>query len=317
MSSQPADLDDWCLRWLGSRPQSQLFNAGGTSRVFGLHLVDGRDVVIKVRRPEARLYGCAATHRQLWQAGFPCPEPLVGPAPLGEELATAERYVPGGAALEPTADNAERYAWALAELIRLAPPPSALPSLEPPPAWAWWDYPGACTWAWQSAAGRALAAERGWHRPEVPPELAWLEDLARRSRARLSAFRAPAVVGHVDWWVEHLRWLDGKLHVVHDWDSLASQPEAIICGFAASMFPESLGHWVQADLAQSEAFIAGYERGRGRAWSRQEREVCWAAGLWHNSASISATWATIPARVPLLEAELAERLRLAGCEGRS
>ena len=312
MSSQPAEMEDWCLRWLGSRPQRQLFIAGGMSRVFGLHLVDGRDVVIKVRRPQARLYACAAAHQHLWQAGFPCPEPLVGPAPLGEELATAERYVPGGGGLEPTVGNAERYAWALSELVRLAPPPSALPSLEPPPSWAWWDYPGPCTWAWQSAAERALAAERGWSRPEVPPQLVWLEDLARRTRARLSAFRAPAVVGHVDWWVDNLRWLDGNLHVVHDWDSLARQPEAIICGFAASMFAESLGHWVQANLAQSEAFLAGYERARGRAWGHEEREVCWAAGLWQNSHSISASTGDVPARAALLASELAERLRLAG-----
>jgi hypothetical protein len=120
------------------------------------------------------------------------------------------------------------------------------------------------------------------------------------------------VVGHVDWWVGDLRWLDSKLHVVHDWDSLASQPEAIICGFAASMFAESLGHWVQANLAQSEAFLAGYERARGRVWSREERQVCWAAGLWLESFDISASTGDIPARVALLEAELAERLRLAG-----
>jgi hypothetical protein len=80
---------------------------------------------------------------------------------------------------------------------------------------------------------------------------------------RAATNRAPAVVGHVDWWVGNLRWLDSQLHVVHDWDSLASQPEAIICGFAASMFAESLGQWVQANLAESEAFLAGYER----AWT--------------------------------------------------
>lgn len=148
----------------------------------------------------------------------------------------------------------------------------------------------------------------------MTPELSWLEDLAVRTRARLSRFHAPEVVGHVDWWVENLRWLDGKLFVVHDWDSLAAQPEAIICGFAASTFHESLAHWVQADLAQTEAFLAAYERARGRGWSREEREVCWAAGLWHNSHGISAASAnvTFPARAALLAAELPERLRLAG-----
>src|SRR5262249_50682329 len=127
-----------------------------------------------------------------------------------------------------------------------------------------------------------------------------------------STFRAPAVVGHVDWWVGNLRWRDGELHVVHDWDSLASQPEAIICGFAATMFAESPEHWVQANLAQSEAFISGYERARARAWSREERQVCWAAGLWHDSHSITASTGDVPARAAQLKAELPERLRLAG-----
>jgi Phosphotransferase enzyme family len=312
MAAWPPELDEWCARWLGSPPQSDLFASVGMSRVLGLRLVDGRDVVLKVRRAEARLYGCAAAHRHLWQAGYPCSELLVGPVPIGDDLATAERYVPGGVQLEPTVETAEQYAWALAELIRLSPPPFAVPSLEPPPPWAWWNYAGACIWPWQSATERALSATRGWPRPDVPPERAWLEDLATRARARLSAFHAPAVIGHADWWVDNVRWLDGKLHVVHDWDSLAAQPEAVICGFAASMFGESMGHWVQANLAQSEAFITGYERARGRVWSDEEREVCWAAGLWLESYDISASIGDVPKRAALLEAELVERLRLAG-----
>lgn len=312
MAALPSDVEEWCARWLGSPPQSELFASVGMSRVLGLRLVDGRDVVVKVRRAEARLYGCAAVHRHLWQAGYPCSELLVEPVPIGDGLATAEQYVPGGVQLEPGVETAEDYARALAELIRLAPAPSAVPSLEPPPPWAWWDYAGGCTWAWQSAAERELAATRGWPRPDLPHERAWLERLATRARARLNAFKAPAVVGHADWWVDNLRWRGGKLHVVYDWDSLAAQPEAVICGLAASMFAESMGHWVQANLAQSEAFIAGYERARGHVWSDEEREVCWAAGLWLESYDISASIGDVLTRASQLQSELVERLRLAG-----
>jgi hypothetical protein len=119
-------------------------------------------------------------------------------------------------------------------------------------------------------------------------------------------------LGHVDCWVDNLRWLGGSLHVVHDWDSLSSQPEAVICGFAASMFPESMDHWVQANLGQSEAFIAAYERARGRPWSRDERQACWAAGLWHDSYSISSSTGDVPNEAALLESELDQRLLLAG-----
>ena len=310
----PSGLEGWCRAWLGAEPHELIFLAGGVARVIGLRLSDGREVVVKIRRAEPRVYGCAQAQRHLWNSGYPCPEPLAGPSQFQGELATAESYVVGGEKLAPTLPSAGLYAHALAELVRLAPPPGAITPLDPPPFWAWWDYPGPETWAWQSAAERALAAERGWPRQEVTPELAWLQDLAVRSRARLSTFKAPPVVGHVDWWVENLRWADGRPHLVYDWDSLASQSEAIICGFGATIFAESLEHWVQADLEQSEAFIAGYERARGRQWTREEREVCWAAGLWHNSASISAASGddTFAARAALMESELSQRLRLAG-----
>lgn len=72
----------WCTRWLGSRPAVELFEAGYLSTVKGLRLTDGREVVVKVRPSESRLAGCAAVHRALWTAGFPCPEPLVDLQPL-------------------------------------------------------------------------------------------------------------------------------------------------------------------------------------------------------------------------------------------
>lgn len=310
----PAGLEEWCCAWLGAEPHESIFIAGGVSRVVGVRLSDGREVVVKIRRPEARVYGCAQAQRHLWKSGYPCPEPLAGPAPFDDELATAETCVVGGEKLAPTVASAELYAQALADLVRLAPAPDQLASLDPPPFWAWWDYAGPETWAWQSPAERARAAERGWPRQDLTPEQGWLADLGVCTRARLSTFDAPPVVGHVDWWVDNLRWTDARLHVVHDWDSLALQPEAIICGFGATIFAESLEHWLQADLAQSEAFIAGYERARGRRWTREERQVCWAAGLWHNSAAISAASAngTFAERAALLQAELPERLRLAG-----
>lgn len=282
------------------------------SKVIGLRLSDSREVVVKVRRAEHRVYACAKAQRHLWKAGYPCPEPLAGPTLFGDELATAEAYVSGGVELDPSLTAAELYGQSLADLVRLAPSPNQLPSLHPPPPWAWWDYPEPSFWAWQSEAELALAAERGWLRPEVPPELAWLEDVALRARARLRRFAGPPVVGHVDWYVGNLRWLNGKLHVVHDWDSLSSQPEAIICGLGMSTFAISLARWVPADLARSEAFLNGYDRVRGRPWSRDEREACWAAAVWKETYEISSSTGDVPARLELLESELDERLRLAG-----
>jgi hypothetical protein len=91
----------WCRRWLGAPPAAQLFEAGYLSAVRGLRLADGREVVVKVRPGEPRLAGCAAVHRALWAAGFPCPEPLVDLQPLDGYAATAEALVPGAGEASP------------------------------------------------------------------------------------------------------------------------------------------------------------------------------------------------------------------------
>jgi hypothetical protein len=118
--------------WLGAKPHESIFIAGGVSRVIGLRLADGRDVVIKVRRAEPRVYGCFQAQRHLWKSGYRCPEPLAGPAPFQAELATAESCVVGGEKLAPSIASAESYARALANLVRLAAAPDEHSSLEPP-----------------------------------------------------------------------------------------------------------------------------------------------------------------------------------------
>jgi hypothetical protein len=108
----------WCRRWLGAGPVQVLFRAGCLSQVTGLRLADGRGVVVKVRPPAPRLRGCLAAQAALATAGFPCPRPLAGPAPLGALAATAEELVPGGHLLPPGPGAAAR-----ARLAELRLPP--------------------------------------------------------------------------------------------------------------------------------------------------------------------------------------------------
>ncbi len=64
-----AVVDAWCRRWLGAGAGEVLFTTGHLSRVVGLRLADGREVVLKVR-PAAvrRLRG----QREKFQAGRVC-----------------------------------------------------------------------------------------------------------------------------------------------------------------------------------------------------------------------------------------------------
>src|SRR6266536_1823682 len=117
----PARLAQWCMEHLGSPPAEEIFKSGYLSAVMGLRLADDREVVVKVRPDSPRIAACVEVQRRMFQAGYPCPQPLAGAASFGGDVATAEAYVPGGAML-PSADHAARaFAEAFARLIRLAP----------------------------------------------------------------------------------------------------------------------------------------------------------------------------------------------------
>jgi Ser/Thr protein kinase RdoA (MazF antagonist) len=297
-------LATWCAQWLGARPTRTLFEVAHLSFVIGFRLADGREIVVKARPPADRIQACVQVQRHLWATGFPCPEPLTEPQPLGTLTATAEAFVLGGTRLEPGADSPRRFAEALATLVRLAPPVTAIPSLAPPPAWVCWDHDQPGTWPLPDDRDDDLNRS---------PEPAWLEEVGRRVRRRLAQCQQPPVVGHADWEEQNLRWLDRRLHVVHDWDSVVSRPEAAIAGVAAAVCP-AFGGPGTATLEESEAFLQAYEQARGRPWSADERQVCWAAGLWVRA--YNAKKATLEgdsgALLGRLAGEAAERLRLAG-----
>ncbi|MBR7836730.1 hypothetical protein KDL01_25845 [Actinospica durhamensis] len=307
----------WCARHLGSEPEETLFSAGHLSRVFGLRLRDGRAVVVKVRAAEPRLAGCTEVQRHLWQAGFPCPQPLAGPLPLSAAetalamdcAVNAETLVTGGAPY-PAADLASQgagspgaaaFAGLLARLIALAPAPDQVSDLAPPPAWVHWDHPHPGVWPPPDDRDVDLNAF---------PETAWLDELGQATRARLAATRdAEPVIGHCDWESHNLEFRAGEPWVVHDWDSVVCAAETVIVGVAAAMWPagsESFG----ADIAQSEQFLEAYQRARGRAFSSQHLEEAWAAGLWIRA--FNAKKYVLDGLATLTPAEADERARRAG-----
>jgi hypothetical protein len=98
---------------------------------------------------------------------------------------------------------------------------------------------------------------------------------------RLAALRLPPpVVGHADWESQNIRWRGGRPLAVHDWDSAVAQPEAVVAGLAAAVWPAAGAPGEAATVEQTERFLAAYERARGRAWTPAERQAGWAAGLW-------------------------------------
>lgn len=303
ISLEMDDVASWCVERLGSAPEVELFRTGYLSSVIGVVLHDGRKVVVKLRPPAERLSACFAVHRALFDGGFPCPEPLVGPCPLGRWAATAEGFVPGGSLLPDSGRQAGPYAEALARLLAAAPRVEQINSLEPAPPWTAWNHPGPGLWPWPD--------DRDLDLNEVDGP-GWLDDAAAKVRDRLAHSTARPVVGHGDWYGGNLRWRGTKLYTVHDWDSVIAAPETIVVGLAGAVYPATGGPGEEATVEETEEFLARYEAATDRPFSGHEREDTWAAGLWVRAFDAKKQFASDALIHALGEDECLRRLGLAG-----
>jgi hypothetical protein len=294
-------LPAWCAEHLGSVPDEVLFERTSLSAVVGLRLTDGREVVVKARADDGRAASCVAAQARSAQRGFPCARPLTAVVTVGTLAVHAEESRPGGVVLRGDSPAvAERcaavFAWLMAELagVDVAPP---LPN----PRWARWDHRDPGLWP---AIG--FLDERD---QSVVP--AHVVEAAGRARARLLATDLPCVLGHADFEAQNLRWHD-DVWAVHDWDSLAWQPEAALAGAASGAFASDSPPTL-APIGSSAAFLTAYQDLRGRRFTAEEQEIAWAASLW--VAAHNARWEALHGDPPVsgdaVRAQAAERLRRA------
>lgn len=299
----PDWLPGWCVDRLGAEPVGVLFELHQISAVFGLRLADGRDVVVKAREDEGRVASCVAAQARLAERGFPCARPLTPATRVGPLAVHAEEYRPGGDLLpgdspEVAARCAAVFARLLAELAGVAVRPPL-----PNPRWVRWDHADSPVWP---AVRELDERDQG----AVP---GYVVDTAVRARERLLAAELPCVLGHGDFEAQNLRWRHGEVWTVHDWDSLAWQPEAALVGAASGAFANATPPTL-APIRSSVAFLVAYQELRGRRFSAEEREVAWAASLW--PAVHNARWEALHGDPPVcceaVRAQAAERLRRAG-----
>jgi hypothetical protein len=299
----PGWLPAWCVEHLGGEPVGVLFQVRQVSVVFGLRLAGGRDVVVKARADDGRAVSCVAAQAWLAGRGFPCARPLTPVAGVGSLAVHAEELRPGGAVLrgdspEVAVRYAEVFAWLMAELAAV----SVVPPLPNPP-WVRWDHADPGVWP-----------AVGWFddrdQSAVP---VYVVEAAVRARGRLLAAGLPCVLGHADFEAQNLRWHGQQVWAVHDWDSLAWQPEAALAGAASGAFA-SAGPPALAPAGSSEAFLAAYQDIRGRLFTAVEQEIAWAASVWMAAynAREEALRADTPVGRDALRAQAAGRLRRAG-----
>jgi hypothetical protein len=298
----PDWLPAWCLDHLAGEPVGVLFQLRQVSMVFGLRLAGGRDVVVKARADDGRAVSCVAAQARLAERGFPCARPLTPVTGVGSLAVHAEEFRPGGEVLHgDSPDIAVRNAKVFTRLMaELACVPVAPPLPNPP--WVRWDHADSGVWPAIEFLDRR---DQG-----VVP--GYVVEAAELARGRLLAAGLPCVLGYADFEAQNLRWRGREVWAVHDWDSLAWQPEAALAGAASGSFASS-GPPTLAPVASSEAFLVAYQGIRGRSFTAVELETAWAASLWMAAynAREEALNGDDPVCAAALRAQAPERLRRA------
>lgn len=270
-------INAFCTKELGSRIQEILFYEASQGAVSGLLLTDGRRVVLKAHKPSRSLAFLNAVYLvQLHLAahGFPCPKPLVAPAPLGFGHAIIEELIDEGSYTDAHIPTIRRImAEKQAELIRLASDFDHIPGLDP------------------HVLDKRLPPEQLFPEPHSnifdfsTPGGEWIDRIAQEARQKLAQGVGRLVIGHTDYSVKHFRFTGEHVNVIYDWDSLALDLEPVIVGHTATTFPMTwyLDVKPMASREEALAFIKEYEDARGTPFTPAERNTL-AAGATYGLA---------------------------------
>ncbi len=225
--------------------------ASSAGMLFSLRLRNGSSVAVKALRPRPGLREGRVVQQALWERGFPCPRPLLGPVRLGTGYAVVDEWVDAEQRDLHEPRRRRTAVELLAQLVALAPRLEGMP--------------------------RALERTGLFPEPHHPrfdfsrPDGVWIDEIAARV-SRLPADSAELVAGHSDWGARHLGWIDERIAVVYDWpDSVALDTEETIVGQASVVFPATWDLPVEPKAAtaeESEAFVAEYEAAVGRQLDR-------------------------------------------------
>ncbi len=261
-------LDAFCAARLGSKVEEALFCELSVGATFGLRLGNGRRVMLKAHQPDRTAYFLEAVcrvQRHLYERGFPCPEPIAGPLPLGRGFATVEAFVDDGERMDAHETRVRcEMARTLARLIELAAEVSNVRRLAQ--GWTSWRVDA----LWPTPHNALFDFEA------TAQDAGWIDEIAARARETVDNSAGRVVVGHSDWSVKHFRFDDGEVRVIYDWDSLRLDKETVIVGTAAATFAATWYLEVSSRAPSPDemrCFIHEYEVARGRPFSIRERQA--------------------------------------------
>ncbi len=225
--------------------------------------------MIKAHRPgtaAAFLTAMQRVQKTLAAEGFPCPEPLLPPTPIGRGVAVAESLIDRGGPADAHDPAIRReLARTLAQLVDRCRSMTRLEGL--------------------NRGNMELPPHQLWPRPHdgrfdfeaTSAGAEWIDAVARAARRVLDASPAgELVVGHADWRVGNMRFADGKVSAVYDWDSLRIVREPELVGSVSHLFTADFGVPNQRrypTLEEALSFASDYEAARGEAFTDPEKRV--------------------------------------------
>lgn len=260
-----AIVERFCREALGARLRQTLFVRTSVGVVFGLDLEDGRQVVLKAHQPRQSvdfLRVVFETESYLADQGFPCPRPVIAPAPIGNGFASVEELVEDGFFADAHNPHIqEAMARVLARLVELTRPLGKPPALRK--AWSLWEGDGLWPPTAHSPIFDFAATGEGAE---------WIDEMASEARRAIPDDGEELIV-HSDWSSKHFRFdNDGEITVVYDWDSLALETEMRALGTAAATFTANfeLNVFYAPAPDQVTAFIEDYSAARATPLSADE-----------------------------------------------
>jgi hypothetical protein len=280
-----AMVDRFCVRSLGAAIERYEFFATSVHSVHGLRLSDRRRVVVKVARQSsgaASFFNAVqSVQSHLVASGFPCPRPLLEASLLHGGIAVVEELVDRGSRANGHRPRIRRaMAAGLAEQIRLCRGFVDIGGLGPPMI---------------AMAAPDQAPPSGAHDHIFDPSThgrgaEWIDELAGAARDRLAANAGDElVVAHTDWRSEHVRFKRAKVIATYDWESLAIGSEPAILGHIAHTFTIDFGIEQKRrmpTLHDFRAFVADYERARGRRFTAAQQstiDAAWVYAIAYNA----------------------------------
>ncbi|MFC5464811.1 phosphotransferase [Lederbergia graminis] len=272
-----SSIDRFCQQNLGSSVVSCLYAGFSVGASFGLTLLDGREIFLKLHKPTSNedlnaismnsLTTISHIQGHLAEAGFPCPNVILQPIKYENSIITVQSFEDVGEqkdAHDPLIRKA--LARTFSELIARTQSYKAekdltygrlftTPSLYPNPHNELFNF-----------EKTAKGAE-------------WIDEIAITAKKVTNEVKGETVIGHADWSLKNLRLQGNKVVMVYDWDSLTLEDELNLLGIAAATFPTSWDIETKITPSPEEAylFVREYEYFRGKSFSKKELEKIAAA----------------------------------------